>query len=245
LGWPTPSKDGTTELIVLGIESSTAQTSAALGSEQEILASCVVSRGSTADEFMLPSVKFMLDAVGLTYDNVSGVAVGLGPGTFTSLRVGVSTAKTMAQALAAPIVGIPSLDILAYDVRYSNRVICPVLDAKRGEVFFAFYRQVPGGVTRTSDYMVGSIDRLQAEMQGQGSEVLLVGSGALLYRSSLDEIARVEFGSMANASPQATSLVELALPRLAREDYDSLFEIEPMYMRRSDAEIRWDRKKVG
>lgn len=232
-------------MIVLGIETSTAQASIALGSEQDMIATCSLSRGATHGEFLLPTVDYLLRQAGLAYANISAVAVGIGPGLFTGMRVGVSTAKTLAQALSVPMVGIPSLDLLAFDGRYSSRLICPALDAKRGELFFAFYRQVPGGITRTSEYSVGSIQRLLAEIQGRGSEVLLIGDGALLYKSKLEEAGRVEFGSMAIAFPRAASLVELALPRFYRYDFDSLFEIEPMYMRRSTAEIKWDRKRGG
>jgi tRNA threonylcarbamoyladenosine biosynthesis protein TsaB len=228
-------------MIVFGIESSTVQTSIALGSEQEIVASCLVARGSSAEEFLLPAARFLLERTGLGWENVSGICVGLGPGLYTGMRVGVSTAKTLAQALSVPIVGTPSLDVLAFDMRYSNRIICPVLDAKRNEVFFSFYRQVPGGITRIADYSVGSIRKLLAEIEGQGTEMLVSGNGAQIHREELEELGHLEFGSMTNAFPRASSLVELALPRLFREDYDPLFEIEPMYMRKVDAQIRWDR----
>jgi tRNA threonylcarbamoyladenosine biosynthesis protein TsaB len=231
-------------MLVLGIETSTPQASVTIGSEQGIIGSCVISRGATPGEFVLPAVEFLMNQSRLTYRNLSAVAVGLGPGLFTGLRVGVATAKSLAQALSVPIVGIPSLDLLAYDARYSNKVICPVLDAKRKEVFFAFYRQVPGGVTRTGDYSVGSPKRLRAEMAGTPEDFLLLGNGALLYRQELDA-ERVDFGSMGDAMPRATSLVELALPRLFREDYDRLFEVEPMYMRQSDAELNWERRKLA
>lgn len=231
-------------MIVLGIETSTVRSSVALGSEQELIASCSISRGATHGEFILPSIEYLLDKAGLTYANVAGVAVGVGPGLFTGLRVGVATAKTLAQALSVPIAAISSLDLLAFEARYSNKVICPALDAKRSEVFFAFYRQVPGGITRTSDYMVGGVPRLAAEIQGQGAEVLLVGHGALLYRGELEE-PRLEFGSMAVAFPRAASLVELALPKLFRGESDPLLEVEPQYMRRSVADINWERRIAG
>lgn len=184
-----------------------------------------------------------MEQTDLTYRNLSAVAVGLGPGLFTGMRVGVATAKTIAQALSVPLVGVPSLDLLAFEVRYSDRLIFPVIDAKRSEVFFAAYRQVPGGVTRDSTYQVGSPERLLAEIQGQGKECLLVGHGALLYRSRLEGAEKVEFGSMANAFPRSTSLVELAIPRLFREDFDRLFDVEPLYMRRTDAEIAWESRR--
>lgn len=231
-------------MLVLGIETSTPQASVTIGSEQGIIGSCLISRGASHGEFLLPAVEFLLHQAGLSYRNLGAIAVGLGPGLFTGMRVGIATGKTLAQALSAPIVGVASLDLLAYDARYSSKLICPVVDAKRGEVFYALYRQVPGGITRESTYMVGSPERLGAELEGRGEDVLLIGNGALLYKKELDRIEKVEFGSMANAFPRATSLVELALPRLFREDFDRLFDVEPLYMRRSDAEINWERRAV-
>ncbi|MGH2722494.1 MAG: tRNA (adenosine(37)-N6)-threonylcarbamoyltransferase complex dimerization subunit type 1 TsaB [Actinomycetota bacterium] len=232
-------------MLVLGIETSTAQASVTIGSEQGIVGSCTISRGATPGEFLLPAVGFLMHQSGLSYRNLSAVAVGLGPGLFTGLRVGVATAKTLAQALSVPIVGVSSLDLLAYDGRYSNKVICPVLDARRKEVFYAFYRQVPGGIERMGDYSVGSPSHLANDIEAASSDFLLIGNGALLYRSHLEDAQHVEFGSMVNALPRASSLVELALPRLFREDFDRLFEIEPYYMRRSDAEINWGRRRLA
>lgn len=229
-------------MLVLGIETSTPWPSITIGSEQGIIGSCLVSRGASHGEFILPAIEFLMNQANIGYRNVSAVAVGLGPGLFTGMRIGIATAKTVAQALSVPIVGVGSLDLLAFDVRYSHKLICPVVDAKRKEVFFAFYRQVPGGITRVSkEYMVGSPQKLVAEIQGSGEEVLLIGNGGLLYRDELSEADKVEFGSIANAFPRATSLVELALPRLFREDFDRLFDLEPLYMRRTDARISWDR----
>lgn len=231
-------------MLVLGIETSTSASSVTIGSDQGIIGSCLVSRGATHGSFLLSAVEFLMEQSKLTYRNLSAISVGLGPGLFTGLRVGVATAKTLAQALSVPVIGVSSLDLLAFDVRYSDKLICPVIDAKRKEVFYAFYRQVPGGIAREGSYTVGSPSRLQAEMEGSKDDFLLVGNGALLYRDQLED-HRVEFGSMANAFPRAASLVELAMPRLYREDYDRLFDLEPFYMRRSDAEINWERRAAG
>ncbi|MGI8425399.1 MAG: tRNA (adenosine(37)-N6)-threonylcarbamoyltransferase complex dimerization subunit type 1 TsaB [Actinomycetota bacterium] len=229
-------------MLVLGIETSTPWASVTIGSEQGIIGSCLVSRGASHGEFILPAIEFLMTETNIGYRNLSAVAIGLGPGLFTGMRIGIATGKTLAQALSVPIVGVGSLDLLAFDVRYSSKLICPVIDAKRKEVFFAFYRQVPGGIARISkEYMVGSPETLVAEIESAGEEVLLVGNGALLYQNELMEAGRVEFGSIANAFPGATSLVELALPRLFREDFDRLFDLEPLYMRRTDAKINWDR----
>jgi tRNA threonylcarbamoyladenosine biosynthesis protein TsaB len=229
-------------MLVLGIETSTPQASVAIGSEQGVIASALVSRGPGYSEFLLPAIRFCLDQVQLDFRNLGGVAVSLGPGLFTGMRTGVATAKALAQALAVPIVGMGSLDILAYSVRYAPKTICAVLDARRGEVFHAFYRASPGGIQRMSDYRVERPSTLAIGLESRPEEVLLIGNGALLYREVFEDIGPVvEMGTMSHAFPDARSLVELTLPRMFREDFDSLFELRPLYLRRSARKIAWDR----
>ncbi len=228
-------------MLVLGIETSTPQASVAIGSEQGVIASALVSRGASYNEFLLPAIRFCLDEAGLGYRNVGGLAVGLGPGLFTGMRVGVSTAKALAQALSVPIIGMSSLDLVAYDLRYCPKTICAVLDARRNEVFHAFYRSSPGGIQRMSEYVVERPDRLAIGLSSRTEEVLMVGNGALLYKELFEDLEPVEMGTMSHAFPDARSLVELALPRMYREDFDSLYELKPLYLRRSAKPIQWDR----
>lgn len=232
-------------MIVLGIETSTPQTSVAIGTEQEIVGSTALS-GPTRRDVVIQALDHLVRYTGVGLDAIGGVAVGLGPGLFTGLRVGVVAGKTLAQVLGVPIVGIPSLDALAFGVRYTSRTIAAVIDARRGEVFYAFYRAVPGGIVREGDYQVAPPDHLVADLEARGGDVLLAGNGAILYRRQLEAArARLEFASAASAHPQAAALVELAVPRLQREEHDRLFEVVPLYLRRSDAEIAWDERRRG
>ena len=228
-------------MLVLGIDTSTPQASVVIGSEQGVVAGALVSRGASYNEFLLPAIRFCLDEAGIGFRNLGAVAVDLGPGLFAGMRVGVGTAKALAQALAIPIIGITSLDLLAYGVRYASKTICAVLDARRGEVFDAFYRSSPGGIQRMTDYRVEKPGQLAIGIASRPEEVLMVGSGALLYRDAFEDLGTlVELGSMGNAFPDAKSLVELSLPRLAREDFDSPDHLKPVYLRRSARPIRWD-----
>jgi len=232
-------------MIVVGIETSTPQTSVAIGTENEILARASIA-GAARQEFVTPLLRQLLGGSDLTLSQVGGIAVGIGPGLFTGLRVGVETAKTLAQVAGVPIVGLTSLDALAYAVRYSSRRIAAVIDARRGEVFSAIYRAVPGGVVRERGYEVHPPDHLAAELQALPGEVLAVGNGAMLYRHVLEEIgSRIEFASSIVAHPDAAALVELAVPRFLREEHDRLFDVVPLYLRKSDAEIAWDRRARG
>lgn len=228
-------------MLVLGIETSTPQASVAIGSEQGVVASALVSRGASHAEFLHPAIRFCLDSSGVGFRNIGGVAVSLGPGLHTGMRVGVATAKAVAQALSVPIVGLSSLDLLAFEVRYSPKIICAALDARRNEVFYALYRSSPGGIQRMSDYEVERPETLAAGLDSRPEEVLVVGDGALVYRDILEDLAAVEFGTMSDAFPEARSLVELALPRMFREEFDPLDEVRPLYLRRSAQPIRWER----
>jgi tRNA threonylcarbamoyladenosine biosynthesis protein TsaB len=229
-------------MLVLGIETSTPMASVAIGSEQGLVASASVSRGATYNEFLIPAIRFCLDQAGVGFRNLSGIAVGVGPGLFTGMRVGVATGKALAQTLSIPIVGMASLDLVAYEVRYAAKTICVVLDARRAEVFYALYRYSPGGIQRMSDYRIEKPERLATGLASRPDEVLVVGNGALLYRDELEEAGPVvEIGSMSHAFPNASALVELALPRFGREDFDSVFNIRPLYLRRSAKPIQWER----
>jgi tRNA threonylcarbamoyladenosine biosynthesis protein TsaB len=229
-------------MLVLGIETSTPQASVAIGSEQGVVASALVSRGANYNEFLLPAIRFCLEESKLGYRNLGGIAVSLGPGLFSGMRVGVATAKALAQTLSIPIVGMASLDLLAYDVRYSSKTILSTLDARRGQIFHAFYRSSPGGIQRMSRYLVESPERLAIGLASRPEEVLLVGSGGLLYREVFQELGSVvELGTTSHAFPNACSLVELALPRMFREDFDSLYDLKPLYLRHSAKRIQWER----
>ena len=232
-------------MIVVGIETSTPQVSVAVGTELQTLGRIQIS-GTARQEAVTPAVDRLLRWTDVTLDQVGGFAVGVGPGLFTGLRVGVATAKTLAQVTGAPIVGMTGLDVLAYSVRYTHRRIVSIVDARRGEVFWAAYAAVPGGVVRQTDYAVATPDSLVAELEAEPSEVLAVGDGALLYRDELSVIgSRVEFASPSAAHPDAAALVELAVPRFLREEHDRLYDVVPLYLRKSDAEIAWDQRTRG
>ena len=146
-----------------------------------------------------------------------------------------------------PIVGITSLDALAYAVRYTPRRIAAVIDGRRGEVFSAVYRSVPGGVIRETRARGATPDRLAAELEARARR----GVGG---RQRCDAVSACARGARKpdrvrivrrSAHPEAASLVELAVPRFLREEHDRLFDVVPLYLRKSDAEIAWDQRARG
>jgi tRNA threonylcarbamoyladenosine biosynthesis protein TsaB len=234
-------------VIVLGIETSTRQTTVALGTETGTIASTLLSSGRSRHELVAPAVRQVLEWSEIDIGQVGGIAVGIGPGLFTGLRVGIQTAKSLAQVLGIPILGLASLDLLASAVRHTDRAIYAVIDARRKEVFYCRYRAVPGGVARESEFVVAAPDHLAAELQAHRDEVLMVGDGAIRYRAELEEAGgHLEFASPALGYPHADELVELSIPRFLREDFDRVADVVPLYLRKSDAEIAWDnRSRTG
>ena len=141
------------------------------------------------------------------------------------------------------MVAVPSLDLIAFAHRHAQRAICPVIDARRGEVFCALYRHAPGGVVRVTDYQVLRPDQLAAGIEARGDEVLLCGDGALLYRAAFEHLGeQSEFGGLTQSSPSAAALVELALPRMLREEFTSPLEVTPLYLRRPDIDPNVERR---
>jgi tRNA threonylcarbamoyladenosine biosynthesis protein TsaB len=137
------------------------------------------------------------------------------------------------------MIGVTSLDLLAFPLRHSHRRIVCAIDAGRGEIFHASYRQSPGGVQRVSAPKVGSPDDLASDLLATGDEVLLAGDGALRYASLFDQVRRVELADRGEAYPLAGSLVQLAHARALREEFVNPAELTPIYLRKPDAEINW------
>ena len=139
-------------MIILGIESATSQVGCAIGGHEGVLASVHSSRGKRHAENLTPQIEFVLEQARISMDEISVVAVDVGPGLYTGLRVGITTAVSVAFGLGVPMIGVTSLDLLAYPVRYCSKLIVATIDARRGEVFHANYLQVPGGVQRAVSY---------------------------------------------------------------------------------------------
>ena len=227
-------------MLILGIESATARVGCAIGGHEGVIASSHAARGRRHAEQLAPQIDFVREQAGIRLDDLSVVAVDVGPGLFTGLRVGISTAMAMAYALGVPMVGVSSLDLVAYPARFSGRLIAVALDARRDEVFFALYRRVPGGVQRVTEPAVGPPDQLVSELVARGEETLLVGDGAIRYRDLFAGLPRTEGAEPALAEPSAESLVHLAHAQAMREEFVAPTDIEPIYLRKPDAaEAAW------
>jgi len=224
---------------LLAIDTATMQVGVAIGDAGKLRGEVRLAGSRRHAEELAPAIQQLVDWTGVGLDQLAAIAVGIGPGLFTGLRVGVTTAKVMAQALRIPLIPVVSLDLVAYPMRHSHRAVVAVLDARRREVFHAKYLPVPGGVQRVSDYAVGSPADLIAELESAGDDVLLAGDGIAAHADEFASLDRAELAGPEFAAPSTAALLSLATARYEREEFSSPWEVEPLYLRESDAELGW------
>jgi tRNA threonylcarbamoyladenosine biosynthesis protein TsaB len=155
------------------------------------------------------------------------------------MRVGLAAGKALAHALRVPMIGMSSLDLLAFPLRHSDRTIAAVIDARRGELFYALYRPVPGGVQRVTEPRCGRLDDFIGDVMPRGHELVCVGDGALRYRDEIEAELRCDIAEQYLSRPSAAPLVQLAHARALREEWVNPWEIQPLYLRLPDAQINW------
>ncbi len=226
-------------MLILGIETATEQVSVAIGGHEGVLGLFEVCRGRRHAEILTPAIQFLVQQADIELSEIGVVAVDVGPGLFTGMRVGLASGKALAQALKVPMIGMSSLDLLAFPLRHSDRTIAAVIDARRGEVFYCLYRPVPGGVQRVTEPRCGSVDELVAEVVARRDDLLCVGDGALRHREQIEAELRCDFAEQFLSRPSAAPLVQLAHAKALREEWVNPWEIHALYLRAPDAQINW------
>ena len=230
------------------METSTLTGGAALVEGDTVVAECRLSLAVTHTERLLPAVDHVLRAAGLGLADVDALAVSVGPGSFTGLRIGLSTMKGLAFATRKPLCGVPTLDALAWCLPFADSPVCPVLDAKRGEVYSALYRTAAGRLERLWDYRAVAPEALAAALaQERPGPVIFLGDGAApfapIFQRVLGDAAR--FAPPAQRLPSAVTVADLARAALERGESADPAALVPLYLRRSEAELGRERQGVG
>lgn len=230
-------------MLVLGIETATDRVGVAIGDHRGVRALFEATLGRRHAETVAPAVDFVRRQADVDWRDVSAIAVDVGPGLFTGLRVGLSTAKTLAQALDLPMIGLTSLEVLAHPLRRtghrSAQIIASVVDGRKGQVFFAFFRIGDGEVRQLDEPRAGSVEDLLAAIEDRAQDVLCVGDGAIRYGVDIATSRFATVGDSFEAHPGVASLVHLAVSKARREEFTDHRELNALYLRRPDAEINW------
>ena len=222
---------------VLAIETATPASSVALGEDRAVVASArrVDRRGHGA--FIVSAIDFCFDQAGWNPGDLDAIAIDVGPGLYTGIRVGLSTAQGLAAALGIPLVPVTSLNAVALRAATGHRHIYAVVDVRRGEYAVASYRPVPGGVVRDDPPEIMSADHLRAMLESDPSESLVVGDVESLPESTFRGLHRVKTGRP--RFPEAAALLDLAAGRLEKDEFPSPDDVRPLYLREPDVNISW------
>jgi tRNA threonylcarbamoyladenosine biosynthesis protein TsaB len=215
---------------VLAIETSTLAGGVALVDGERLVAEYLLDVSVTHSERLLAAVDRVLADTGWTVRDVQGLAVSAGPGSFTGLRVGISTAKGLAMASGLPIAAVPTLDAIATALPWAALPVCAVLAARKSEVYAALYRWGGEGFRRVSEYLAISPEALAASLS---EPTLLLGDGADAIRSPH---ARVVPPPRRVPSPACVAVLGHAMLRLG--DTVTAAALTPFYLRPSEAELR-------
>jgi tRNA threonylcarbamoyladenosine biosynthesis protein TsaB len=233
-------------VLVLALESATEEAGVALADEAGAVASVVVTRGRRHAETLAPAVDFACRRAGVALGDVDAIAVDVGPGLFTGLRVGVATAQGLAFALGLPVVVASSLEVLARAVADTSpgvdRDVVPVVDARRGEVFAARFRVDDGHPVRTGEDALWAPEDLAGAVGARSEPVVLAGDGALRYAALFAAMAHVTPAVPAFAAPPVLALARLAVGRALAGEAGDASTLLPRYLRQADARINWEQR---
>jgi tRNA threonylcarbamoyladenosine biosynthesis protein TsaB len=227
---------------VLSVETSTMLGGAAIVDETSgLVAEIKLNVKTTHSERLMSAIDTVLRQSDLSLDGIDAFAVAIGPGSFTGLRIGLSTVKGLSYATGKPIATVPTLDAFALNFAYSAHPVCLMLDARKSEVYGAVFTWREEGFEKTFEERSMPPGDLLKELQGT---VLFAGEGVNIYRHLIRE-AMGDRAIMASADkmvPSPTNVAVIGLAKALRKEYTAPAEAVPLYIRKSEAEVKWSRK---
>ena len=226
-------------MSVLAIETATDQLGVALVDEQRVVASYELLAERPHAVELPQAVNRVLQVGDCPLKQLDGIVVDIGPGSFTGLRIGMAFVKALVFRTKTPVIGVPSLDVLAANIPMAPHRVCPILDAKQRKVYAALYQTRDGVMRKESDYHLTTLDEL-LPMLGKEGPVILLGDGVALYRQRLTQALgeRAIFATPELWLPRAAALGRLGLERLRRGERDDPRSLVPMYLHPMDCSIQ-------
>ncbi len=220
---------------VLGIDTSGYANAIGVTDGDRILADFTFEARTDSLEKIVSNIYFVLKSANLTLEDIQGLGVGLGPGSWTGIRVGVTVGKILAYSAVKPICGIPTLEVLAYNARNTRALICPIINAgTKDTVYAAFYRTKNDTVSRVSEYYVGNIQGL-AEMVKEPA--VIIGSEAKSHSNLINQAldsSSISIDAIEDV-PKGAVVALIAARRLECGESDNVLSLTPLYLKESTA----------
>lgn len=228
-------------MFILGIETSTKTGSVAVLSERGIAAQYSLNIEITHSERLMSTVDRVLKDTGIGIADMDGFAVAIGPGSFTGLRIALATVKGLALATTKPVAAVPTLQALAWNLPYAAYPVCPLLDARKNEVYAGLYRFEGNDLLPITAEAAVSIKALAELISGK---TVFTGEAAHMYRSEIEKQfgESALFAPLSAVLPSAASVAEIGLGMIKRGMYADPDTIKPLYIRRPEAEVAWEKR---
>ncbi len=227
-------------MLTLAMDTATKVCTVALCRGQEILAEYTINMGMTHSEGLLPQLEQLLERTGTRKKDIELLAVSMGPGSFTGLRIGLATAEAMAYSWQCYLHGVDTLKALAYNIPLEGVVLSPLLDAQKGNFYQALYQWQDGSLLELEPVQVVSAQQLLERLALQGTPSLLLGECTRLVRAGLPDW--VKPAPEALRMPRASSVALAAQAEFDAAADKKIFGLEPYYIRKSEAEELWEKR---
>lgn len=232
---------------LLAIDSSGLVASVGIVSESELIAEYTINYKKTHSQTLLPMIDTMVSMIDMDVNEIDGIVVAAGPGSFTGLRIGASTAKGLGLALNKPIISVPTVDALGFNLYKTTDIICPIMDARRNQVYTGLYEFVSEEYVTLAPQMAVEITDIADEVNKLGKSVIFLGDGVEVYKSKLEELLTVSYTFAPNhlLKQRAGALGTLGMLYYKQGKTVSADEFEPIYLRLSQAERELLEKQSG
>ncbi|NLP35378.1 MAG: tRNA (adenosine(37)-N6)-threonylcarbamoyltransferase complex dimerization subunit type 1 TsaB [Clostridiales bacterium] len=223
---------------LLALDSSGLVASVAIVTEDAVLAEYTVNFKKTHSQTLLPMLEEITKMIDLDLSEVDGIAVAEGPGSFTGLRIGSATAKGLGLALGVPIIPVPTLNGLAYNLFGTDHLICPMMDARRNQVYTGLYDFHESSLRILVEQKAAAIEDMIAQINQMGKGVIYLGDGTSVYKNIIQEQTKVEYQfAPAHLSRQRASAIGcLGIQYYKQNKVQTAAEHSPIYLRLSQAE---------
>lgn len=209
-------------------------------SGEELLAEYTVNYKKTHSQTLLPMLDEVARMIELDLQTVDAIAVAGGPGSFTGLRIGAATAKGLGLALKKPLIHVPTIAGLAYNLWEAKGIICPIMDARRGQVYTGIYTFEDGKLRTLEDQMAISIEELAQKLKSHREKIIFLGDGVPVFRKRLEEElmtdCEISFAPANMNRQRAASVASLGLEYYKAGKIESAVDHQPDYLRVSQAE---------
>ncbi|HZJ76209.1 MAG TPA: tRNA (adenosine(37)-N6)-threonylcarbamoyltransferase complex dimerization subunit type 1 TsaB [Oscillospiraceae bacterium] len=229
---------------LLALDTSSITAAVALLDGDKLMGEYTLNHKKNHSQKLMPMIEELLNSCDVKPGEIDVFAASLGPGSFTGLRIGIATMTSMAQALDKKVVGVPTLEALAYNLYDINGLICPVIDAQKDLVYTALYRWIDGSMVEITEQQVINIDGLIRASKEKKEKIYFIGDGLERFGQSLKDGLGRQFTTPPSKLliPLASSVAEIAKIKI---NTGITTDIIPIYMRKSGAEVQYEKRMKG